>query len=224
MTKKEQPKIDEAFPVVNVTAGKTFYDWMSGRHDTFKYAAVGTAAVVGIIVTGLVSWIIPVFFIAALFVGYLILRNAFLDVDSVRLVASSDEDPARLDILLIGKERFKKMNKSGMASPLANSDGDPVFFAENYSGNDVRFSWIHDCSRLQFLMKSKAFDSAVELAEGSAEELYKIRNIPNILALKKSGEYIRQYEAYYDRILNDDDDSVFEDAAKELKQSQEAKE
>lgn len=189
---------------VEIRSGSTIYDWLSGSHPGFKKFLIFLFALAVLYISWRISWIIPVFAILAFILGYVSLHNAFFADDCVRVVSAYDDDCSTLDVLLIGKDRFRKMTKSGTASPLSTSSGDPIFISEDTTKDAIKFSWCHEFSRFNFMLRRDAFDRAQKLAEDTASSYYAIKNIPRVLALQESGLFIAEYERYYDSILRGD--------------------
>ncbi len=203
MKKKEDMKKVEApeQPVTQINNSSTFWDFIQHDHPQLLRFLIAVGFIIVLVVTYFITWIIPVFLLASVVLGHFIFRGAFFAKDSVIVVSTSEKDPVVVDVILMGKDKFRHMEKSGTAQAFSTSGGTPLYIADDVSGNKIRFPWSQETSRMEFILKREAFDKVKELAEDSTRKLHQIRHIPNILALLHSSKIIAKQEDFYTEIL-----------------------
>ena len=209
MSDPKAEQLTEATPTVNVGGGKTGWDWIMSNHPILLriliVALIGILAFVAWKTSPVIFAILTVSGIVSVVVGYLLFRNQFFFNDSVVLLAFGAEDLTQLSIYLIGKEKFRTLSHSGNVLSFSSESGDPVYIADSFDGEHVRYPWSFETSRIKFVLKADTFDYVKDIAESSLRDLNRIRSIPQILGIQEARDMILIHDDYLQKILKGDD-------------------
>lgn len=208
-TKEVAPeKLTEASPDVEsnltVKSGSTFWDWLSEDHPKLRMLLI-VAIVIAVV------WWLFVFnsaysiaafacIVLSVAAGFFLFRHELFFNDSVVLIAFGTDDITCCSVYVIGKEKFRLLNRTGVTQVFSSDSGDPVYIADSFDGETIHFPWSYETSRLRFVLEAGSFDELKKDAEEALREADRYRSLIKILGIHEGRSIVERYEYNLDRL------------------------
>lgn len=197
------PEVDNS---TTIRSGSTFWDWLSEDHPRLRLLLI-----IAIIIA--VIWWLFVFNTAysvaafcciflSVAAGFFMFRHELFFNDSVVLIAFGSDDITRCTVYVIGKEKFRLLNREGVTQVFTSDSGDPIYIADSFDGSTIHFPWSYETSRLRFVLEAGSFDELKTDAEAALREADRYRSLIKILGIHEGRDIVSRYEANLERLTH----------------------
>lgn len=207
MVRNEAEQLTDAVPTeqnTTVKFGSTFWDWASGDHPRLKLLLIASVVIIFLFwlfsVNAGLSAAAFISLFGSLVLGFFFFRHEFFFNDSVVLIAFGSVDITRCSVYVIGKEKFRLLNREGVTQVFTSDSGDPIYIADSFDGQTISFPWSYETSRLRFVLEAASFDELKVDAEKAFREADRLRSLLKILGIKEGRDIVSNYEHNLDRL------------------------
>jgi hypothetical protein len=136
----------------------------------------------------LVHWFVVIVLLFAYIVAHFLLRDAWFADDGVTAILFNPDQPGVVGRVRIGTNVWQTLPKNCVPSPLSDHLGRPLYVIERWDDKGLKFSWIHEASKIDLLQKMESFDLLAEIAAETQLGFMRLKSMFRPLILKVSGK------------------------------------